>query len=285
MPGRSSAGPGWGSAVPPVPRRQPSASGSAETPPPAASAPCRQPALSTPPQGTVTRSGAPSLLCPPSGLGPRQMPAPHVRAHVLPHALRLGDLQLLEDLRRQEGRELPPLIRKDPAMPGEGSRAPAPLLRSRFCLGFPWGGKDRSASLPLPSPPNTSLGPGWGPSSPKRNRRLTQRRRDGLDPLQALLRQLQHLRGVGGDPLTPICGNGQGVRVTEGGTPGPPPPRACRKHCGRGWGSGHGGVGGGGSCPTCPCRILLQGLGDEGDALQVLHVGLLPDRWWGGRKR
>lgn len=186
-----------------------------------------QPSAPTVGHGDTTRGPFPAM--PPLPGTPaeqgRHQP-PRVRAHILPRALRLGDLQLLEDLRGQEGRELPPLVREDPAVPGEGSRAPAPLLCCRFSLGFPWGGNDRSAGHPWPP----AWPPGWAPGCPKRDPTtpsLTQRRCDGLDSLQALLRELQHLRGVGGDPLAAVCGEGQGVRLSPVPTgPGSLMPRA-----------------------------------------------------------
>lgn len=133
------------------------------------------------------------------------VPAPTSKPPVLPCALCLSDLELLEDLWGQEWRELPPFVRADPAVPGEGCRAPTPLLCSRFHLGFPWGGgQDRSAV------PHHQPGPAGSPSSPKGDPHpsLTQRRCDGFDPLQALLCQLQQFGGVGGDPLAVLCGEG-----------------------------------------------------------------------------
>lgn len=302
LPGMFSARPGWGSAAPPAPRRPPSASGSAGRPPPAGSAPCRN-GLSTRHRAQDTCRGHMLLRDSPGGHGatasPRVavlvsqtlvfeppmsyslclspphpnaripahssppcstslccspiVPAPGPSPPVLPCALRLSDLQLLEDLRGQERRELPPLVRTDAAVPGWGRRAPGPLLCSRFHLGFPWGG-GRTGRL--------CLTPVWAPGCPARDPHpsLTQRRCDGFDPLQALLRQLQQFGGVRGDPLAALCG--EAVLRALQGFPRPP------------WSGG----GDTGSCLTCPCRLLLQGLGDEGDALQVLRVRLLP-RW------
>lgn len=303
----SFAQPGLGSAVPPAPRTLPSASGSAGRPPPAGSAPCRN-SLSTRHRAQDTCQNHILLLARPrQAWGHRQSlcgsschtpcpkplvfeppmsyplclslpcPSPCIPAHisppcsttlsqplvpvcvsqlphpsppVLPCALCLSDLELLEDLRGQEWRELPPLVRADPAVPGEGCRAPAPLLCSRFHLGFPWGGgQDRSAvphhqpgsgtQLPKTRPPHS-------PSAAAMDLTLSRHCSASFSSL-----------GVSG--VTPSL-------FSVG--------RACWGHCRISTGETRGR-----SCLTCPCRLLLQGLGDQGDALQVLHVGILPK--WG----
>lgn len=185
----------------------------------------------------------------------------------------------------KKGESFPPSSEKTLRCLGRGAGPPLRSCAAGFAWAFPGEGRTGQLASPSPHPQIPAWAPGGDPAP--------QNATAGSPSAAAMdLTLSRHcsasfsIFGVSGvTPSPPSVGTGRVLGSRRGGHQARRPHGPAESTAAGDGGAGMGGLGGGGSCPTCPCRILLQGLGDEGDALQVLHVGLLPDRWWGGRKR